>query len=405
MERVSLLPRIDGLPRAYWFLWGGALVNRLGSFVIPFLSIYLTGERHLSPAEAGLVVSLWGAGSLGAGPVGGFIADRWGRRSALVLSLSMGASAMLALGFARSIPEIIAATFALGFFGEMYRPSVTAAIGDLVAPQDRTRAFGFLYWAINLGFSIAPVVASLMVKRGFVTLFVADAATTLAFAAIVYLRVPETRPENRDLGEELLGGRWTAPYTDDLFLAFMLISFLGALMFVQHLVALPLDMAAHGIDAAHFGRIICINGILIVLVQPPAAQWLENFDKGRVLAVGALLVGVGFGLNAFAHTPWQYAGAIAVWSLGEIALLPVAVSVITELAPAPLRASYQGAYQLVWGASFLITPALSGSLMARFGARALWIGCFVVGGVVAAGHLWHGAARRRRVARTDRLAA
>ena len=101
---------------------------------------------------------------------------------------------MLALGFARETMHVVVATFALGFFGEMYRPSVNAAIGDLVPAADRTRAFGFLYWAINLGFSIAPVLAGLMASKSYTALFVGDAATTLLFALIVWARVPETRP-------------------------------------------------------------------------------------------------------------------------------------------------------------------------------------------------------------------
>jgi ABC-type dipeptide/oligopeptide/nickel transport system permease subunit len=78
---------LAGLPRTYWILWTGALINRLGGFVMPLLALYLTGERGLSVEQAGLVVSLYGAGALLSGPVGGALADRWGRRSTLVLAL------------------------------------------------------------------------------------------------------------------------------------------------------------------------------------------------------------------------------------------------------------------------------------------------------------------------------
>jgi MFS family permease len=379
------------------------LVNRIGAFVVPFLTLYLTQSKKFSPAEAGFVVSLWGAGSLMAGPVGGFLADRWGRRRTLLTSLIAGAFAMLAVGLARSTSEIMMATFALGFFGEMYRPPVVAAIGDVVRPEDRTRAFGFLYWAINLGFSIAPVVASLMVARSFLLLFFADAATTLVFAAIVFARVPETRPTTPVPRDLFYGARWIAPYTDGVFLAFVLISFVGALVFAQHLVGLPLDMAAHGIDAKHYGLLVCVNGLLIVLVQPAATQRLDQFRKYRVLAVGALLVGLGFGLTAIASTPAQYVGTIIVWSLGEIALLPVASTVVTDIAPPSLRGSYQGAYQLAWGAAFSIAPTLGGGVIARFGAPTLWVGCFMAGVLVAIGHLAIGPANRRR--ELERLAA
>jgi MFS family permease len=395
--RRSLLPRIDGLPAAYWFLWAGALVNRIGTFVIPFLALYLTRERHLSASQAGAIISMWGAGSLGAGPVGGFVADRWGRRRALVLSLAAGAAAMLVLGLVRATPHLFGAAFALGFFGEMYRPSVQAAIADLVPPGDRTRAFGFLYWAVNLGYSVAPVLAGWIAGRSFTLLFVGDAATTLLFALIVWLRVPETRGGR---GAERVS--WVAPYTDGLFLGFVLISFIAAAVFAQHLVGLPIDMGAHGIDAARFGTIICTNGLMVVLVQPSASEWLGRFPRSRVLATGAFLVGAGFGLTAFSRTPLAYVGSIAVWSLGEVALLPVTAAQVSDLSPPSLRASYQGMYQLAWGAAFAVAPILSGGVIARWGASALWAGCFAAGTLVALAQLALGGAARRRHAELER---
>ena len=117
----------------------------------------------------------------------------------------------------------------------------------------------------------------------------------------------------------------------------------------------------------------------------------------RVLAGGALLIGIGFGLTALAQTPEAgYVGSIVVWSLGEIAFLPLAAVVVTNLAPPELRGSYQGVYQLAWGAAFAVAPSLSGAIFARFGSATLWGACFVTGLVVAAGHLALGPARRRR---------
>src|SRR5438034_666736 len=110
---------LGGLPRTFWILWAGALVNRLGGFVMPLLAIYLTAERGLSVQEVGLVVSLWGAGMLCSGPLGGFLADRAGRRVTLVLALALGAATMVHLAFARAPAHIGAAAFLLGLVGEM----------------------------------------------------------------------------------------------------------------------------------------------------------------------------------------------------------------------------------------------------------------------------------------------
>src|SRR5438270_13314730 len=141
----------SGLPRHYWILWTGALVNRLGSFVLPLLAMYLSGPRGLRVEQVGLVLTLFGAGSLCAGPLGGFLADRMGRRRTLILALVLGALAMLHLAFAYTPLHIAIAALVLGLLGDLYRPAVSAAIADLVPSQDRVRAYALRYWAVIPG--------------------------------------------------------------------------------------------------------------------------------------------------------------------------------------------------------------------------------------------------------------
>jgi MFS family permease len=394
--RMSLLPSIRGLPRAYWYLWTGALVNRLGGFIVPFLALYLTRERHLSVAEAGGVVSLCGVGSFASAPVGGLLADRIGRRRSLLLSCVLGAASMLHLGVARAPSHIAAAALLVGFCSDLARPSVGAMIADLVPAADRARAYGLLYWAINLGFALAMVIAGAVATRSFTALFVGDAATTLALAAIVRARVPETRPA---AGGEAPRARtdYTAPYRDGTFLLFVALNFGVAVMFVQSIVALPLYLSARGISTASLGGLMAINGVLIVLLQPLAVGAVERFRRSHVLATGTLLIGAGFGLTALARGAPLYALTIAIWTAGEIVLSPVAPAVVADLAPPPLRGSYQGVYQMAWGASAFVGPVLGSLVLGRAGGEALWLGCLLVGVLTAAGHLASGGAQRRRV--------
>src|SRR5689334_14641072 len=118
---------LRGLPRAYWVLWAGMLVNRLGGLVAPFLALYLTRGRGLSVGTAGLIVALWGGGSMASGPVGGALADRFGRRRTLLGSTILAAAAMLHLGAARGSLHIAIAACLLGFCGDLYRPALQAA--------------------------------------------------------------------------------------------------------------------------------------------------------------------------------------------------------------------------------------------------------------------------------------
>src|SRR3990172_7824280 len=102
--------RRSGLPRTFWLLWAGTIVNRLGGFVIPFLALYLTGPRGLPVSQAALMVSLFGAGSFGASLIGGELADRLGRRPVMLISFFIAPLAMLMVGLAQPIAVIAAAT-------------------------------------------------------------------------------------------------------------------------------------------------------------------------------------------------------------------------------------------------------------------------------------------------------
>jgi MFS family permease len=390
---------VKGLPRTFWILWAGMLVNRLGGFVYTFLALYLVDQRGFTPARAGIVVSLLGVGAIVAGPVGGWLADRFGRRAAMLISLVGGAAAMLQLGAARSPGHIALAALMLGIVGEIYRPAVAASVADLVPPELRNRAYGYLYWAVNLGFACAASLAGLLARRGYWLLFAGDAATTLAFAALVIAFVPETRPQPG--GRERLEGL-EVPLRDGVFLTFVGLMSLLAIIFQQALVALPLDMSTRGITPEQYGWLIAINGVLIVLLQPLGVRLVHRFSSSAVLAVSTLVVGVGFGATALARTPLAYALTICTWTVGEILFSPVAPSVVADLSPAHLRGTYQGVYQMAWSSSFCLAPVVGSAVLQRFGSPALWTGCLALAVLVAVGHIAVAGPRRRRLGQERR---
>lgn len=396
--RATLQELTGGLPRSYWALWVGLLVNRVGSFVVPFLSLFLTRERGLSLAEAGGLVSLWGLGAVGAGPVSGVVSDRLGRRTALFVSLVGGAALTMALGFVTRPAALGPLVFGVGFIGEIYRPASHAVIADVVPPRDRVRAFGLLYWAVNLGVAIGLALAGLLASRSYALLFVGDGLTSLAFAWVVWRFVPETRPAARpETVREVLHGL-VLPLRDPVYLPFLALHLILVTVFFQFQLALPVDMAEHGVSPTGYGLLMALNGALIVVLQPFAARWLSARDPGPVLAAGCVLIGLGFGMNALHHTVGWYAFGIVVWTLGEISYLPLVSTIPADLAPEALRGRYQGAYSLAWSVAAFVAPVLGAWGLARFGPDGVWGACVATGFAVAVGQLAAAPARRRRLA-------
>ena len=374
------------LPRVFWFLFAGALVNRVGGFVVPLFALYLTRERGYTPTQAGFMCSLYGLGSLLSGPLGGQLADRVGRRPTLILGFCWGAIAMLVVPWVKGPISLAAATLQLGLAGDLYRPAIQAAVADVCPPAQRLRAYGLLYWAVNLGWAVAIATGATLSRYGFARLFQIDAATTLTFAVIVALFVPETRPAMVAL-TGARAGRFRDALTDSVLVRFVLVQCLVGLVFVQPQVALPVALARQGIEGHAYGLVLALNGVLIVVLQAPALRIVGVMRRTRALAAGALLAGVGFAWNAL-HLGVIGAGTgVALWTLGELLFSPVVPAVIADLAPDGMRGRYQGVNQMTWGICALLGPIIAMPILEHAGENTLWLACLAAGVLAAVLHL------------------
>ena len=385
-----------GLPRPYWLLWGGMLLNRLGGSVFFLLAVYLTRERGLSAQAAGLVLGLYAAGGIAAGPLGGSLADRLGRRATLLIGTAGAGTLMLLLGAARSTATIVAVTPLLGFFTDLCRPPLQAAVADVVAPPARARAYGLLYWAVNLGFAGAATLGGALAEHNFTLLFVIDALTTFAYGAIVFVGVPETRPgpgPQRPTGRPLAA--LMLPFHDRVLMSFVFIQLPLMLAFAQVIVALPLDMRAHGLGTAHIGWLLGLNGVMIVAAQPLALRLLRRFSHAQWLVAGAALTGIGLGVNALAGGALIYVVASLLWTLGEIGFSTGAPALVADLSPIDRRGAYQGTLQLAWGIANTCAPVVGTMVLEHLGGRFLWLGC--LGTCLVAAVLHRLVTARRRV--------
>jgi MFS family permease len=400
--RSWLRETTSGLPRTFWLLWAGTLINRLGSFVIIFLAIYLTRELGFSQSRAGLVLGLYGAGGVAGTMLGGVLADRWGRRPTLLTAHLGAASIMLGLGFARDYWQLAAGALLLGLFADGARPAFSAMMVDIVPERDRLRAFSLNYWAINLGFALSAVLAGLAAELDYLLLFVIDAGTTLATATIVLVFLRETRPpavsgRRRPKGRARSEGLG-AVFRDRIFLTFVCLNLPIIMVIMQHLSTLPIAMSADGLSPATFGWVIAVNGVLIVTGQLFIPRLIEGRGRSRVLALACVLTGVGFGLTAFADTAWLFAGTVLIWTLGEMLQSPSNSAVIAELSPPALRGRYQGVSALSWSLASAVAPVGGGYVQEHLGDAVLWLSCAGIGVLVALGQLAAGPARERRAA-------
>ncbi|WP_412077276.1 MDR family MFS transporter [Streptomyces xanthophaeus] len=393
---------VSGLPRAFWWLWASTLVNRLGAFVATFMTMYLTLDRGYSASFAGLVVALHGLGGVLSSLAAGVMTDRLGRRPTLLAANVSTAFSVALLGFMEHPAAIAAVALLVGMTSNASRPAVSAMMADIVRPEDRVRAFALNYWAINLGFAASATAAGLIAEYSYLAGFLGEAALTLACAVLVYVKLPESRPDAGTAdGTRAAGtaGGKTGGKADDesgiglgtvlrdrRFMGVVGLSFLISLIFTQGSVGLPVAMGAAGFSPGDYGLVIAVNGLLIVLLQLPVTRFIEHRDPQKLLVVSALLAGYGFALTAFAGPLWAYALTVGVWTLAEIVNSPTQMGLVVRLSPLHGRGRYQGMYNMSWAVAALVAPLMAGFVIDRYGADWLWGATGVLGTVAGAGY-------------------
>lgn len=405
---ISLLQQYRQLPATVHLLCVGSFINRVGSFVMLFLSIYISEELQLGADFASYCIGAFGCGSVISALIGGQLADQFGRRRTMLLALFGGAATLLLLSQVRTGWLFMLVLFLFAMIVDMYRPASTALIGDAVSDAQRPHAFGLLYLSFNLGFAVAPPLGGYLAGKSFQYLFWADAATTAMYGVVVLLTIREIRSfpaHATDSRQAALAGETpvsaadaaasatitTSEVTplipakprsaiaalqhllhDHNFLLFMTCSLLTNIVFMQSFVTLPLYLYRLGFNELEFGRMICLNGALIVLLQLPATHLLSRFPRGKVLICGELLMAAGFSLTAFATTAPAILLTITLWTLGEILQAPWKPTLVSEMAPLDLRARYMGLFSITHALSIALGAPIGGYVLSHFGATVLW---------------------------------
>lgn len=378
-------------PPQLWLLCLGALLTSIGNAaVFPFFTVYLNQKLGASMTLVGALLSLNSFLSLFSQTIGGELADRWGRKSTILLGLATGAVVWLWMGTVRSIVAIIPVLIAAGLIGNLSGPATQSMIADLIPSERRTEAYSLQRIAVNLGFAIGPAIGGFIATRSYVLLFISAAVLVLIVAFIFALFIRETKPE----GEPILavdpqnGNGYKAVLKDRLFMAFCLLSILSMLGYAQIMTTLPVYMKKwHNISEAYFGTLMSINGGMIVLLQFPIARLVEPFNKAISLAVGSLIYAFGFTMVGFSGAFYLFAISMAVITLGELVIAPVSTAFTADLAPEHLRGRYMGVSGLTWGISFALGALVGGAAMDRIDPRFIWFGSGVLSALAGIGFI------------------
>jgi MFS family permease len=383
---VSTRTALRTLPRPVWALILGTFLNRFGSFVYIFLVLYMTARGYTAP-QAGLAVGAYGAGSLGASLLGGRLADHVGRRNTIVLSMCGSAVSMLALSQAQGLFPIILLASASGLASELYRPASSALIADLLPEEQWVTGYGIYRLAVNTGVAIGPAVAGLLFGHSFFLLFLGDAVTSVLFAILAVVALPNHIRSAHDQMEGAASGAEVARATrmryDSPFLWLLAATALTSFVYVQSDTTLALQVRAIGLSALVYGGLLSLNAALIIAIELPLTSYTRRIAPHLAMALGSILIALGFGFTAFASTVGLLACSVVIWTFGEMTLDPVRQAYVASLAPAHLRGRYMGAVGFTQSLGQILASVL-GTLLFTVNAQWFWLLCGLLGITAAA---------------------
>src|SRR5438045_959499 len=248
-----------GLSDATWWLALVMFVNRAGTMVLPFLTVYLREDMHYSIAAAGWEVALFGIGALLGNFIGGRLTDKIGFSPVQFWSLFLNGVLFIVLGQMRTFWQIGSCMFIIGVVGEAFRPANAAAVAYYSQPGNRTRSYSRNRLAINLGFSIGPAVGGLL---AFQYLFWADGITCMLAALLLRIALPPVIMTNKREGDTKAEQNSSSVWKDKIYLGFTFFIFLSALCFLQMFSLLPVFFKEQlYLSKPVIGLVLALNGL------------------------------------------------------------------------------------------------------------------------------------------------
>ena len=362
----------SGLPREIWLLSFTCFVNRAGTMVFPFLTLFLTQDRHLGVAAAGRLLAVYGVGSLAGSYVGGRLSDRIGAIRTQQLSLVSAGVGFLAVLATHDPRWLAAVVFLTSLAGDAFRPAAMAAVTRRAPAGREGRSLVLLRLATNLGMTVGPAIGGFLAGFGYSWLFVADAGTCWLAALLLQILL---RPQGAvGADAHVPGAAARSPWADRPFVLLMAMAFVLASVFFQIFSTLPIHYrTAYHFAESTIGMVLGLNALLVVLFEMVVMHHVERRERLPLIAAGSVLVSSGLATLPLGSTLPFALFSTLLWTAGEILSLPILNALVADRAPAGAQGAYMGAYTMTFSAAFVVAPFAGTWVYERFGADVLWL--------------------------------
>lgn len=373
-----------GHPKEVWALAGLTFINRMGTMVLPFLTVYLTTILGFKFSTAGFIVSAFGFGSLVGSYYGGKLSSKIGANNVIMLSLFIGGIFFIFLQFFTSFYGLFVMIFLTSMFGEAYRPAMTTAIGDYVPKSATARSMSLIRLAINLGLAGGPMVGGFIaISLGYNWLFWLDGLTCI-LAAFCFGAISRHWKKQSETGletKETLTKDVDTPIPalqNKNYILFLVGTFFIGVVFIQWFHSLPVFLKTHwNLKEDAIGILIGASCWIIVVIEMPLIHSIEKAGKIRnSLLYGIFLIGGSYLLFLLTGSFTLAMISITIWTLGEIIFMPLNNAIPINMSEKSNRGEYMSYFWMTWSVVHIVAPIIGLSFMDFFGYNAFWFFLF-----------------------------
>jgi predicted MFS family arabinose efflux permease len=378
-----------GLSSGSWLLGVTLLINRSGTMVVPFMSLYLTQSLHYDIIYAGYAMMCFGAGSVLGGFLGGRFAGRRGFYPVMVGSLVTSGLLFILLGFVRNFTWFCLVSFVLAVAADAFRPTTGMAVAAYSTEENRTRTYSLQRLAVNLGWGAGMALGGWLASISYRLIFWADGITSLMAAAFIlfFLKKPADGGKQAEPPRHEHDGGMTA-WRDRIYLFFILLSIIFGVCFFQSSTMLPLFYKeVVKLDEHQFGWIMSLNGLMIATMEMVLVYSLDGKRNSLTyIKVGVALLAISFlALIGLPHLLWVMVFSMVVMTFGEMMSMPFMNSFWIGRSKYHNRGDYAGLYTMSWSIAQITSPLLGTQLVKQFGFDALWWTCIGMCGMIFLG--------------------
>lgn len=370
-----------GLSRETWLLSLVILVNRCGYMAVPFMGLYVTQSLHRPASDAGIIISIFGVGSILGASAGGKLTDMFGFRPVQILSSLIGGSFFLLFSQIRHFETLCILALVISFFAEAFRPANFTAIAAYAAPGKETRSYSLNRLATNIGWAFGVSMGGIIASFDYPLLFIVDGVVSILVAISIFLFLPTVKGFRKAVQEKMKGVVVRKPWQDLLFIKFILLTTIFATCFFLMFRVVPVFYKeVWHLNESLIGLILGLNGVIIALFEMVMISKIENKRSPIFYIVaGVLVVGCSFAvlmLPKFLPVVLALL-SIVCFTLGEMLALPFINTFVIKRSNEFNRGQYAAGYTISWSAAQVIGPTSGFYLAEEFGYNPLWI-CITV---------------------------